>query len=64
MPALSSRFILLSPLPVWRLFPWWRKAMGRKPEPATALLFEWAFSMEKGRKKEQIGAGLGPWLPT
>ena len=53
VPTLSSRFLLLSPLPVWRLFPWRGKAMGWKLEPATASQFERAFSVDKGR----VGAG-------
>ena len=33
------------------------KGRSRKPQPATASLFEWAFSLEKDREKEPVGAG-------
>ena len=33
------------------------KGRGRKPKPAAASLFDWAFSLEQKREKEPVGAG-------
>ena len=33
------------------------KGRGRKPQPTTASLFDWALSLEREREKEPVGAG-------
>ena len=33
------------------------KGRGRKAQPATASLFDWALSLEREREKELVGAG-------
>ena len=33
------------------------KGRSGKPQPATASLFEWAFSLEQEREEELVGAG-------
>ena len=33
------------------------KGRGRKPQPTTASLFDWALSLEQDREKEPVGAG-------
>ena len=32
------------------------KTKGRKPQPATASLFEWALTLEQEREAEPVGA--------
>ena len=33
------------------------KGRGRKPQPSTASLFDWALDMEQEREEEPVGAG-------
>ena len=33
------------------------KGRSRKPQPATASLFEWALELEQEREEEPVGAG-------
>ena len=33
------------------------KGRGRKPQPATLSMFEWALTVEQEREKESVGAG-------
>ena len=33
------------------------KGRSRKPQPATASLFEWALELEQAREAEPVGAG-------
>ena len=33
------------------------KGRGRKPQPATLSMFEWALTLEQQRKAEPVGAG-------
>ena len=33
------------------------KSSSRKPQPATASLFDWALSLEQEREEEPVGAG-------